>query len=188
MAESVSYPQIPSTVWSGVWKILHDSPSRRIDDAVLAIELDVQRTAAKQYLKELQRLGLFNEDGSTSDLAKEWRQDGDNPDVIDKLLHKSYPLELRELAPPNNLDRDKIVRWFVSQGLGAGSAKNKAATYIRVATGVSSSDPKPTTGSNNKVSQSSAPIARNRKPRVSESSKAPSDQVPLKEDKADLHL
>lgn len=75
MADSVSYPQIPSTVWSGVWRILHDSPSRRIDEGVLAIELGVQKTAALQYLKELRRLGLFGDDGSTTDLGKKWRQD-----------------------------------------------------------------------------------------------------------------
>lgn len=146
MADSVSYPQIPSTVWSGVWRILHDSPSRRIDEGVLAIELGVQKTAALQYLKELRRLGLFGDDGSTTDLGKKWRQDGDDPEIIQEILEYAYPQDLRELAPPGRLDRDKIVRWFVSHGLGAGSAKNKAATYIRVATGVSASETASTNG------------------------------------------
>ncbi|MBL8657124.1 MAG: hypothetical protein JNJ92_07165 [Altererythrobacter sp.] len=140
MAESTSYPQIPSTVWAGVWKIVHDSPSRKIDENVLAIELGVQKTAAKQYLNELTRLGLFTAEGQSTDLAKKWRLDGDDPEVIGKILEFAYPQELREIAPLGKLDKDKIVRWFIAQGLGAGSANNKAATYIRVASGVSASD------------------------------------------------
>lgn len=140
MAENVSYPQIPSTVWSGVWQILHDSPSRKIDENILAIELSVQKTAAKQYLNELMKLGLFEADNSPSALAKDWRQDADNPEVITRILAKGYPEELRELAPPDKLDREKIVRWFVAQGLGAGAAQNKAATYIRIASGSGPTD------------------------------------------------
>ncbi len=96
MAESISYPQIPSTVWAGVWKILHDSPTRRIDENVLAIELGVQKTAARQYLKELARLGLFGVDGGATDLARKWRQDGDDPHVIGEILKNAYPQDLRD--------------------------------------------------------------------------------------------
>lgn len=141
MADTVSYPQIPSTVWSGVWKIMHDSPSRRLDESVLSIELGVQKTAAKQYMNELTRLGLFGTDGQSTELAKKWRQDGDDREAITELLKNAYPQELREIAPPDRLDRDKITRWFIAQGLGAGAAGNKAATYIRVASGVSASEP-----------------------------------------------
>lgn len=140
MAEAAIYPQIPSTVWTGVWKILHDSPSRRVDENVLSVELGVQKTAAKQYLKELIRLGLFKDDGTTTDLAKRWRQDGEEPGVIKEILAEAYPQVLLELAPIDRLDRDKIVRWFMSEGLGRGSAQNKAATYIRVASGVSAAE------------------------------------------------
>lgn len=137
MADSSSYPQLPNTVWRGVWKILHDAPSRRLDDNTLAVELGVQRTAAKQYRNELARLGLFSDDGSPTELANLWRQDGTHREVLEQILDHAYPEELRQLAPIENLDREKITRWFMSQGLGNGAAKNKAATYIRVASGVS---------------------------------------------------
>lgn len=141
MADANTFPQLPSTVWRGVWKIFHDSPSRRLDDNILAVELGVQKTAAKQYRKELIRLGLLDDNGSPTDLAKSWRQDGDDRRVLEEILDHAYPEELRHLAPVDNLDRDKIVRWFMSQGLGSGAAKNKAATYIRIANGVSSDQP-----------------------------------------------
>ena len=140
---NTSFPQIPSTVWKGVWQILKRTPSRRLDDKALAIELNVQRTAARQYQVELGRLGILNEDGNPTPLAARWRQDGDDPEIILDILHHGYPDELLELAPPGDLDRDKVVRWFMSQNLGEGAAKNKAATYIRVASGVSAIDSSP---------------------------------------------
>lgn len=163
MAEAAIYPQIPSTVWVGVWKILHDSPSRRLDDNVLSIELGVQKTAAKQYLKELSRLGLFTDDGATSELAKRWRQDGNEIGIIGEILAHAYPQDLLDLAPVDRLDRDKIIRWFMGQGLGRGAAQNKAATYIRVANGVSAgegaratkqSDKKPSSGAGSRSKRS----------------------------------
>lgn len=163
MADVPSYPQIPSTVWTGVWRILHDSPSRRLDENSLAAELGVQKTAAKQYLKELARLGLFNNDGTTTDLAKSWRADGDDPKVIDAILEFVYPQELRELAPADRLDRDKIVRWFVGQGLGGGAAQNKAATYMRIASGVTSSAVKQTEGSNGSKAKAAPTPRRTRR-------------------------
>jgi hypothetical protein len=130
-------------VWKGVWQILKRTPSRRLDDKALAIELNVQQTAARQYRAELTRLGILNEDGTPTDLAGRWRQDGDDPQIITEILQKAYPQELLELAPPDDLDRDKVVRWFMSQNLGEGAAKNKASTYMRVASGVSSIDAPP---------------------------------------------
>ena len=152
MAESTSFPQIPCTVWSGVWKMLHDSPTRKVDENVLAVELGVQKTAARAYLNELVRLGLFVADGTATDLAKRWRQDGNDLDIIQEILAHAYPSELREIAPVDKLDRAKIIRWFVSQGLGAGSAQNKAATYMRVASGVSAGN-----AASPKSSRSSSP-------------------------------
>lgn len=140
---NTSFPQIPSTVWKNVWQILKRTPSRKLDDKVLAIELNVQRTAARQYQVELARLGILNEDGTPTPLAGRWRQDGDDPEIIREILQQAYPQDLLELAPPDDLDRDKVVRWFMSQNLGEGAAKNKAATYMRVASGVSAIDTPP---------------------------------------------
>lgn len=140
MAGDNIFPQIPSTVWKGVWSIFYKSPSRKLDENVLSAELNVQKTAARQYINELTRLKIIESSGSPTELASRWRQDGDDPQVIMDILKGAYPQTLLDLAPPDNLDRDKIVRWFLGQNLGEGAAKNKAATYIRIASGVSSSD------------------------------------------------
>jgi hypothetical protein len=134
------FPQIPSTVWRGVWSLLRKSPNRRLDDATLAIELNVQPAAAKQYVNELARLKILESDGAPTALAGRWRQDGDDKEIISEILQNAYPDALLQLAPIEDLNRDKIVRWFMNQNLGEGAAKNKAATYIRIASGVSAVD------------------------------------------------
>lgn len=136
MADSGNYPQLPRGVWRGAWEILRKTPKRKLDAKALAAELNVQPTAAKAYARELVRLGVLKEDFTPSELANRWRQDGQSPDVIDEMLVVAYPNELRELAPRDDLNRDKIVRWFMNDGLGEGSAKNKAATYIMVSSGI----------------------------------------------------
>ena len=138
-----SFPQLPSTVWKNAWSLLKRSPTRKLDDKTLAVELNVQQTAARQYQVELTRLGILNEDATPTALAGRWRQDGDDPQIIAEILQNAYPEDLLQLAPPDDLDRDKIIRWFMSQNLGEGAAKNKAATYIRIASGISAMDAAP---------------------------------------------
>lgn len=129
MANENIFPQIPSTVWKGVWGLLRKSPTRKLDDASLAAELNVQQTAAKQYLNELVRLGILEPEGTPTELAGRWRQDGDNTDIITEILQKAYPESLLQLAPLDDLNRDKIVRWFMGQQLGEGS-RQEQSSYV----------------------------------------------------------
>lgn len=140
MAEIGNYPQLPRSVWRGVWDILRKTPNRKLDEKALAAELGVQPTAAKAYSRELAKLGILNDDCYPTELAKLWRQDGQDTDIIDQILELAYPVELRELAPRDSLDRDKVVRWFMNEGLGEGSAKNKTATFLMVSSGISEED------------------------------------------------
>lgn len=134
---SANYPQLPKGVWHGIWALLRKTPTRKLDDRALAAELSVQPTAAKAYARELIRLGVLDDEFKPTDRANRWRQDGQNKALIAEILDAAYPTDLRELAPIDDLDREKIVRWFMHDGLGEGSAKNKAATYVMIAEGVS---------------------------------------------------
>lgn len=133
---SANYPQLPKAVWQGIWAILRKTPNRKLDEKALAAELDVQQTAAKAYARELIRLGILDEEYKPTERANAWRQDGRDKNLIEQILDDAYPQTLRELAPVSDLNRDKIVRWFMNDGLGMGSAKNKAATYLMLAEGV----------------------------------------------------
>lgn len=145
---SGGFPQLPTTVWRGVWQLLNKAPTRRIDERTLSADLGVQSTAAKQYLKELEKLGIINPDGQPSELADDWRQDANDPDIVGRILELAYPESLRQLAPPNDLDREKVIRWFQGEKLGIGAAKNKAATYLMVASGMPDEGSKVVTSSN----------------------------------------
>lgn len=94
-------------------------------------------------MKELEKLGIINADGQPTDLADAWRQDANDPKVIASVLETAYPDSLRQLAPPGDLDREKVVRWFQGEKLGIGAAKNKAATYLMVASGMTHESPRP---------------------------------------------
>jgi len=131
MAEQI-FPQIPSTVWWGVRQMLQRSPKAKLDETMLGANLGVQTPAAKQYLGELRRVGIIDEEGRATDLANQWRMDDTYPDAVEAIARVSYPEGLVTISPPSSPDRQKVVNWFMRQGLGEGSAKNKAATYLLV--------------------------------------------------------
>lgn len=151
MADKNSYPQIPATVWWGVRAILLRTPSATIDETFLSVELSVQPTAARQYVSELRRVGLLDENSKATETAKKWRMEDTYREAVDEILAQSYPQALLDITPPGEADRDKVISWFQRQGLGEGSAKNKAATYLLIASaepgeGVKPNPAKVTTG------------------------------------------
>ena len=132
MAEKAKYPQIPSTVWWGVRSILINNPSARIDERFIGIQLNVQETAARQYISELKNVGLLNEDNKATELAKKWRLDNTYNEAVQEILETVYPEGLLQVAPPAGGERSKAVSWFLGEGLGQGAAGNKAATYFLI--------------------------------------------------------
>ncbi|MEM8588602.1 MAG: hypothetical protein AAGG65_11125 [Pseudomonadota bacterium] len=132
MAERTGYPQIPSTVWWGIRAILQKTPSVTVDERFLQVQLAVQAAAARQYLAELRRVGILTEEGKATDLAQRWRLDDKYAEAVEELVSSVYPKGLLEVAPIGEADRQKVVSWFMHDGLGQGSANNKAATYLLV--------------------------------------------------------
>jgi hypothetical protein len=132
MTEKNRYPQIPSTVWWGFRGILTRTPNTTVDERLLGIELGVQEAAARQYVVELKLVGLLNEDSKATPLALKWRLETGYAEAVQELAEKIYPQGLRDLAPPGNADRQRVVSWFLHEGLGQGAAGNKAATYLMI--------------------------------------------------------
>lgn len=132
MADGSSFPQIPTTVWWGVRALLNKTPNAAITDDLLGVELQVQPAAARQYVTELKRVGLLNENNRATELANKWRMADTYADAVESILRSSYGEGLLTIAP-SPADRAKAVDWFQRQGLGEGAAKNKAATYFLLA-------------------------------------------------------
>ena len=132
MTDKTSYPQIPSTVWWGVRALLMRSPNVVMSEQVLSAQLNVQPTAARQYIAELKRVGILNDDNKATNIAEKWRHDDTYQSAVDEILNHAYPEDLVALAPRGNAERQKVIRWFAGAGLGAGTAANKAATYLLI--------------------------------------------------------
>ena len=132
MNDKASYPQIPSTVWWGVRNILQRTPNVTIDDRTLGIELNVQEVAARQYISELRRVGVLNEEFKATPLALRWRLEETYGEAVDEFLTSNYPEGLTQIAPRGAADRQKVISWFTREGLGSGTAGNKAATYLLI--------------------------------------------------------
>jgi len=130
MADKTRYPQIPSTVWWGLRSILQRTPRATIDEGILGAQIGVQSAAAKQYISELRAIGILTEDGKATSLANKWRLDETYQEAAQEIIRASYPVGLVEWAPPEDANRQNIMSWFERQGLGTGSARNKAATYL----------------------------------------------------------
>jgi hypothetical protein len=134
MAEKVRFPQIPGTVWWGVRAILNKTPNATVNERFLSVQLGVQEVAAKQYISELVSVGILNEDNRATPLANKWRLESTYRTAVDELMEAVYPEGLRHIAPYGEGDRLKAMNWFQQEGLGEGSAKNRAATYFLIGT------------------------------------------------------
>ncbi|HEX7760342.1 MAG TPA: hypothetical protein VF459_12620 [Caulobacteraceae bacterium] len=141
MAEKNSYPQLPSTVWWGVRNLLQKSPGMTLDERGIAIELGVQSAAARQYMAELRRVGILSDDGKATELGKAWRLDTSYGSAVEQLITSIYPDSLVQLSPPEDGDRQKVTSWFTHEGLGTGTAGNKAATYLLIGSPVPNEAP-----------------------------------------------
>jgi hypothetical protein len=150
MAEKTRYPQIPSTVWWGVHAILNKTPNATLDERYLAIQLNVQPAAAKAYIAELISVGILNEEFKATPLAMKWRLDATYSVAVKELIANVYPQGLIDLAPPGEGDRQKAISWFLQEGLGQGTAGNKAATYLML--GSKTPNEAPPRGNNGRAS------------------------------------
>ncbi|WEK03804.1 MAG: DUF5343 domain-containing protein [Candidatus Devosia phytovorans] len=132
MADISSFPQVPTTVWWGVRNLLNKTPRATVSDDLLGVELGVQQAAARQYVSELKRIGILSEDNKATDLAHKWRMQDSYSEAVSEILDRCYGDSLRTVAPDPS-ERAKAVDWFQRQGLGEGSARNKAASYFLIA-------------------------------------------------------
>lgn len=133
--EKQSYPQIPSRVWWGIRDVFKARPSARLTEQTLASQLSVQPSAAKAYLKQMQIVGLVDENGGATEIASKWRNDPTYSEAVEEILAHTYPKELIDAYPSGSADLKKVTEWFQYGGLGAGAARNKASTYVLIADG-----------------------------------------------------
>jgi hypothetical protein len=137
-------------------------PNITLDERLLGVQLEVQEGAARAYITELMNVGLLTEDCKATPLAQKWRLDETYSEAAKEILAASYPESLLHIAPPGDAERQKIVSWFLREGLGQGAAGNKAATYLLI----SSPSPNEAPRNNSKGGQSEG-VTKSRPKRLS---------------------
>ena len=176
MAEK-SYPQIPAAVWWGVRGLLQRSPNAKYDAAMLGASINVQESAAKAYLRQLVSVGILDDEGKLTDIGGKWRLDESYEEAVDEIVAKNYDEALVAICPPGSVDRSVAKKWFMAQGLGEGSAGNKAATYELISSPeVGSIEPKSSGSSRETKNPSSA--RNNKSTKRPKSNGAKVDDVP----------
>jgi hypothetical protein len=90
------------------------------------------------------------------------------------ILGEMYPEQLVQIAPTGDGDRSKVEKWFMAQGLGEGTAKNKAATYVMIA------NDKPPTGNDGRAAAVRSMSPQRQGKKIEESRRSDRTQANLK--------
>jgi hypothetical protein len=131
VAETKSYPRIPTKNWWDLRRRFRQSPPRQVDVSYLQTVLRLSEGAAKNLLPSLRVVGLIDDSGQPTQRAMEWRDDDRYANVCEEIREQTYPRSLLDALPPPNPDRDQVERWFAREtGTGEAAAKKMAAFYL----------------------------------------------------------
>ncbi len=115
-----SYPILPIAHWWALRKRFKQSIPGVVTEGYLATVLSMEANSARaNVLPYLKTLGIIDEEGKTTDRAKEWRDDGSYPAVCKAILKEVYPEELLD-AVTDSAQRKQAESWF-SRKTGAGN-------------------------------------------------------------------
>ena len=121
---------LPVSHWWELRKQFKRSIPGVVTDNYLATVLDMKIDSARNnVLPYLKQLKIIDEEGKTSERAKQWRDDERYATVCKEMLAETYPKELLDAAPGAE-DRDKAERWFANHtGAGESAARRMTGIY-----------------------------------------------------------
>lgn len=130
-ANQKGFPRMPAKSWWALREKFKKTIPTTVDATYVASALDVtERSAQNNILPALRTTQLIDEDGKPTDRAVKWRDDGHYADVCEEIRQECYPEGLLDLAPPDNLDRAEIERWFANTAaVGENQAQKLTAFY-----------------------------------------------------------
>jgi hypothetical protein len=138
-----SFPMLPVGHWWKLRERFKQSIPGVVTDNYLATALNTQPASARaNVLPYLKDMGLIDDEGKTQDLAKEWRDDEQYPEVCQRIRKKIYPDDLIAAVPNPSSDRSAAERWFANHtGAGSAAVKRMAAIYTVISEGDVSKKP-----------------------------------------------
>jgi len=122
--EKSRYPYFSARNWWDLRRKFQEGYPPKVSVGYLQPVLGISHEiTAKRIISQLELIGLIEEDGTPTDLAKkEWPFDDSYADVCKKIIEKVYPEELRAaFTSPDPSQENNRIRWF----LNSGSTRNK---------------------------------------------------------------
>ncbi len=169
-----TFPMVTVQRWWTLRNRFRSSLPPKVTPAYLHSVLGIsEKTARDVELPMLKRVGLIESDGSTGDLARRWRDDGQYPAVCTEIRNSIYPEELLHAVPDPATDEQAAIRWFMNAtGGGEKAAGNMARTYRLlseadpVAAAVSNDRQRPANSSRSKGEQPAKQVRNRRETKV----------------------
>lgn len=162
--EGKSYPKLSRKLWWGVRARFMKSLPSTVTPALISSISDMSDSSARSnVLAPLRMMGLVEDDGSPTDIAKKWRLDEDYAEACSLIRTRVYPTELIEAYPnPTEDQKPKIASWFMKNAsVGDAAAKMYADNYILI----SEADPTKQNENGRANGKVSTPTARALPPR-----------------------
>ncbi len=134
-SEKQTYPYVPTKSWWALRKKFNQSIPPQVTPSYLVAVLGGTEVSAKRnVLLGLKAVGLVDEDGSTTERAKLWRDDASYAEVCRQVQEELYPAELLNALPGPAIDKSAARRWFMTTtGCGEQAAGKMAAMYALLA-------------------------------------------------------
>lgn len=130
-AKKMSYPMLSANSWWKLREKLYSTPNIKVTDNFLANLLGMKlQSVQTNVLNYFRQIGLFENDGTATELAKKWRDDQEYPQVCETIRQTCYPQELRDLYSGQDVDTAAVKRWFITQGSGDAAATKEASFYL----------------------------------------------------------
>ena len=127
------FPIMLLRYWWDLRKQFKRSIPTSVTDTYLASVLNITPLSArKNALPALRLLGIINQDGTTGERARAWRDNAQYKPICQAIIKELYPQELLDAFPESSEDdRTSVAQWFaIRTGVGEQAAKRMTAFYL----------------------------------------------------------
>ena len=193
MAEKQTYPMISEKNWwelrNQFKKTIPTSVNPSYVKSLLGFNSD--ESAKTNIITPLRQLGIIDDEGKPTDLAKEWRSDDKYANACKTMLDAIYPQELKDLFPEESIDAGKVKTWFMdTAAIGDSAASKVTKIYVLLRSAKVKQDSEKKSSSTRKTVQNKTSRAKTNTSEnaVSEKREAPADSMDGNQTTPALHI
>lgn len=130
-----SLPQMTEAAYVKVRDAFRRSLPGKVTTTWVTANIDGYRTeaSARSLLSNLRQFGLITDDGTPTDVARQWRADESYAAACEVMLRTAFPADLVDAVSGGIPPADVMQNLFLSRGVGLGSAKNVTRIFRLIA-------------------------------------------------------